>query len=122
MLDRCSAADLGFVTNSNCRRGKTSRRYDDHNQPTKSEQRLLLRCTALEQERSGLADRLAASQAAVTQEAAAAGQLKQRLAELLAERDEVVRCNTTLQVGLPEAGSVCLLGLAAHQLPCTIAA
>ncbi|WIA21152.1 hypothetical protein OEZ85_005462 [Tetradesmus obliquus] len=63
----------------------------------KQEEKLVLRCTAVEQDRAGLQEQLAQAHAAAAEGDAARGRLKSELRQALADRDEAVRLNLKLQ-------------------------
>jgi chromosome segregation ATPase len=67
----------------------------------RQEQKLLLRCTAIEQERSALTDKLGALTTAVTEGQQAQSKLRYRLQQMESDRDEAVRHNLNLQVRQP---------------------
>ncbi|KAF6255665.1 hypothetical protein COO60DRAFT_1627449 [Scenedesmus sp. NREL 46B-D3] len=68
----------------------------------KQEERLVLRCTAVEQDRAALQDLLAQANAAAAEGDAARAKLKAELRHALADRDEAVRLNLKLQGKLTE--------------------
>jgi uncharacterized protein YaaN involved in tellurite resistance len=63
------------------------------------EQKLLLRCTAIEQERSALTDKLGALTTAVTEGQQAQSKLRQQLSEAWAEKEAAVQLSLELKVG-----------------------
>uniref|UniRef100_A0A383W6N0 Uncharacterized protein n=1 Tax=Tetradesmus obliquus TaxID=3088 RepID=A0A383W6N0_TETOB len=63
----------------------------------KQEEKLVLRCTAVEQDRAGLQEQLAQASAAAAEGDAARGRLKSELKQAIADRDEAVRLNLKLQ-------------------------
>eukprot|EP00775_Hariotina_reticulata_P006174 gene6174-6412_t len=63
----------------------------------RQEQKLLLRCTAIEQERSALTDKVGALTTAVAEGQEAQSKLRHRLQQMESDRDEAVRHNLNLQ-------------------------
>eukprot|EP00775_Hariotina_reticulata_P006175 gene6175-6413_t len=66
----------------------------------KQEQKLLLRCTAIEQERLALTDKLGALTTAVAEGQEAQSKLRQQLSEACAEKEAAVRQSLELQTQL----------------------
>lgn len=64
----------------------------------RQEQKLLLRCTAIEQERSALTDKVDALTTAVAEGQEAQSKLRQQLSEAWAEKDAAVRLSSELKV------------------------
>ena len=64
----------------------------------KQEEKLVLRCTALEQDRQSLSSQIATANSVLSDGAAARSKLQQQLAAANADREEAVRLNLNLQV------------------------